>query len=174
MESSRISLLMAIALIAQCTFVASVEALETSVIGHGDFQFGMTKEAVSKITNLQPQRDANNNGWYNSNETVSIIGRQYEYSMRFDGDSLVQVNLATDFADSKGLCDAEFDKALGAIISRYGAPDQPAEKSEIQGISFGNFARFTASDGSSIRLSSNYISSCLINVAYTVGGEGHF
>mgnify|MGYP000477626443 FL=1 len=143
------------------------------IIGFQNYKFGRTIKQVLEIDELVATSANDDGQWFNTRRKTTILGENYTQSLLFGPDGkLKQVNVFREFEGGDIACSGAFEEAFGAIRATYGNADQPPDRTVHGGISAITTARFTHSNGSSVRLSSVFISGCLINVAYTAGTDG--
>lgn len=137
------------------------------ITGFQDFQFGMSLSDVQATASLTPTKRDDSGHWYETSQMVTILGNDYTQALVFnDEEALIQVNVIRKFESNRFSCKSEFDSVYRSVRARYGDPDQPPQRVDLNDAEI-NAADFTQSDGSKVFPTSTWLSgNCTISVAY--------
>jgi len=103
---------------------------------------------------------------------MTVDGVDYSFSITLMKGKLDTILLSSDTKETDTGCQHNFNRVVSLVQTKYGPPDRtPGEKVYGRIARFNN-ATFTFQDGNAIVVSSFYIETCLVNVAYMAGKKG--
>jgi hypothetical protein len=161
---------------AALSFIAFSSSAADKITGFAQFEFGMSIDATSKLTNLsegKAQKAEEFDTWHDKSGTIDVLGQSYNIGLGFKDNRLEGVNISRSYDTTSVACGYDFESVYGPMKAKYGNPDSPVEKESTEIYTMWS-AKFTGTDASKVILSANSLGTlCFINVAYRAGRTGN-
>ena len=148
------------------------ESARNSLSGYDGFRFGMTEPEARSVQPLsspilEPKRTR-----FRIAQSKRIDGVDYELSITLMKGKLDTILLSSDTHESDIGCQGNFQRVVSLVQSKYGPPDTTPSNKVLGGVARFEDATFTFKDGNAILLSSVFVKTCLVSVAYTAAKSG--
>jgi hypothetical protein len=152
--------------------VAAQDHKRAALPGYGGFLFGMTEQQARSVKSLSAPIPEPTRTRFKLAEPATVDGIDYVFSVTLMKGKLDTILLSSDTKETDTGCQYNFNRVVSLVQTKYGPPDRAPSEKVYSRIARFRDATFTFQDGNAIVVSSVYIETCLINVAYMAGKKG--